>query len=298
MARITLLDGGMGQELVRRSGDAPTGLWSTRVMMDHPGLVEAVHRDYFNAGATIATANTYAIFADRLDREGLGDQLADLRAMAMAEARAARDAHGSGRVAAAIGPLRGSYRPEAFPDHDTAVTEYRAALEALAPEADLVIFETVASLAHARAALDASEDCARPVWIAATVDDEDGTRLRSGEPVADLARALKGRHAEAALANCSAPEAMGPALGLLAESGVPFGAYANGFEQITKAFLGEVQTVDVLTSRRDMGPERYAAIAMSWVGQGATIIGGCCETGPDHIAAIAAALRAGGHEIV
>ena len=52
MARITLLDGGMGQELVARSGDEPTPLWATRVMIDHPGMVRAIHEDYFAAGAT------------------------------------------------------------------------------------------------------------------------------------------------------------------------------------------------------------------------------------------------------
>jgi len=55
MTEITLLDGGMGQELINRSGDAPTPLWATRVMMDHPGLVGQIHADYFRAGASIAT---------------------------------------------------------------------------------------------------------------------------------------------------------------------------------------------------------------------------------------------------
>ena len=54
MTDITLLDGGMGQELVNRSGDTPTPLWGTQVMVDHPGMVEAIHSDYFDAGATIA----------------------------------------------------------------------------------------------------------------------------------------------------------------------------------------------------------------------------------------------------
>ncbi|MEO0904515.1 MAG: homocysteine S-methyltransferase family protein, partial [Pseudomonadota bacterium] len=52
MSDIILLDGGMGQELVQRSGDRPTPLWSTQVMIDHPGLVAAVHADYAAAGAS------------------------------------------------------------------------------------------------------------------------------------------------------------------------------------------------------------------------------------------------------
>ena len=74
MAAITLLDGGMGQELVARSGDEPTPLWATRVMIDHPGLVRDIHADYFAAGATIATTNTYAIHHDRLERVGMDPQ--------------------------------------------------------------------------------------------------------------------------------------------------------------------------------------------------------------------------------
>ena len=65
MTKITLLDGGMGQELIHRAGDRPTPLWSTQVMMDHPGMVEAVHEDYFRAGSGIATTNTYCIHHDR-----------------------------------------------------------------------------------------------------------------------------------------------------------------------------------------------------------------------------------------
>ena len=86
MTDITLLDGGMGQELVHRSGDKPTDLWATRVMLDHPGMVKAIHADYFGAGATVATTNTYAIHHDRLTKDGLDDQFAKLHQNALAEA--------------------------------------------------------------------------------------------------------------------------------------------------------------------------------------------------------------------
>ena len=61
MSDITLLDGGMGQELVHRAGDSPTPLWSTRVMIDHPGMVAAVHRDFAAAGATVAMRSTVTV---------------------------------------------------------------------------------------------------------------------------------------------------------------------------------------------------------------------------------------------
>lgn len=297
MTDITLLDGGMGQELIARSGDAPTPLWATQVMMDHPGLVQAVHADYFRVGATVATANTYAIHHDRLQGFGLDHRFSALHAQALAEARAARDAFGSGRIAGSLGPLVASYRPDAHPPHAESVSKYAEIAQMNAPHVDFFIAETVASLAHARAALEGVAAAARPVWLSVTVDDDDGTRLRSGEPVADLGPIVRGR-ATAILANCSAPEAMAAAMRVFATFGLPFGAYANGFQSITKEFLKDRPTVAALNSRPDMTPARYADFAMLWVALGATIVGGCCETGPAHIAELARRLRTEGHRIV
>lgn len=295
---ITLLDGGMGQELIARSGDAPTPLWATQVMMDHPGLVRAVHADYFAAGATVATTNTYAIHHDRLATAGIDDRFAALHAQALAEARAAREAHGAGRIAGSIGPLVASYRPETHPPHAEAVARYAEIARLLAPGVDLILCETVASLAHAGAVLEGAAAGGKPVWLSVTVDDEDGTYLRSGERVADLRAMVRAGGAAAVLANCSAPEAMAAALDVFAGFGLPFGAYANGFTRITKEFLKDNPTVDALHPRPEMTPARYAEFVMDWVATGATIVGGCCETGPAHIAAIARRLRAGGYRIV
>ncbi len=295
MADITLLDGGMGQELIHRAGDQPTPLWSTQVMIDRPGLVRAVHSDYFDAGATIATTNTYAIHRDRLVNAGVEDQFNALHQAALSEAAEARTSHGSGRIAGAIGPLGASYRPDIHPELSVAVPLYAEVAQVLAPHVDVILFETVASVLHARAALEAGLTTDKPVWIAVTIDDENGALLRSGEPVADILPYMEG--AAALLANCSAPEAMPAALEQLAKSGLPFGAYANGFTQITNDFLQDAPTVDSLSARRDMGPEAYADQVMTWVDMGATIVGGCCETGPAHIAEIARRLAAAGHVI-
>ncbi len=297
MTKIVLLDGGMGQELVHRSGDRPTNLWATRVMLDHPGMVQEIHADYFAAGATIATTNTYAIHHDRLIGEGLDDQFDTLHRNALAEAKAARDAHGGGRIAGSIGPLIASYRPDAHPPHDEAVGKYAENAQLLAPEVDLILCETVASLAHARAVLEGALTAGKPVWLSVTVDDEDGACLRSGEAVADVAPiAMMG--AAALLVNCSAPEAMAAGLKAIGRAGLPIGVYANGFERITKDFLKDKPTVDSLHPRRDLGPEAYARYALGWVEQGASIVGGCCEVGPAHIAELSRALKAAGHEVV
>jgi homocysteine S-methyltransferase len=297
MTDITLLDGGMGQELIARSGDEPTPLWATRVMLDHPGLVRAIHADYFAAGATIATTNSYAIHHDRLARFGLDPMFHALHLRALAEAHEARAAHGFGRIAGSLGPLQASYRPDLTEPVAEAAPKYAEIARLMAPHVDLILIETASSLTAAEGAVIGAGAAGKPVWLSVSVDDRDGTKLRSGEAVADLARLLQ--HPVAALlANCSVPEAMADALAALKPLGRPFGAYANGFTHISGNFLKEAPTVRELTHRHDLTPERYADFAMAWLDLGATIVGGCCEVGPAHIRHLRDRLEAAGHRIV
>lgn len=301
MAHITLLDGGMGQELVARSGRPPNNLWATQVMLDQPELVRDIHADYFAAGSTIATTNTYAIHHDRLVKQGLDHLFGDLYAAAIAQATEARDAHGSGRIAGSLGPLGASFRADVAEPIDQAAAKYAEIVDILAPAVDFFIIETSASVVQSEGALKGAAKAAaagKPVWLSVTVSDTDGTRLRSGEAVADLAPLVQRYGPAAVLVNCAAPEAMAAALAEVAKFGRPFGAYANGFTHITPEFLLDTPTVAALSARLDLTPDIYARFAMGWVDQGATIVGGCCEVGPAHIAALATALRAAGHEIV
>ena len=112
---IILLDGSIGQEILKKSGDKATPLWSTKVMMEKPGIVDDVHESYFKSGATVATTNTYPILYDRLKRVGLEKERFKLWDIAVDSAINARNKHGYGKVAASIGPLIASYRPDICP---------------------------------------------------------------------------------------------------------------------------------------------------------------------------------------
>lgn len=297
MARITLLDGGMGQELIARSGDDPTPLWATRVMIDHPGLVKAIHADYFAAGATVATTNTYAVLHDRLADFGLDPWFHALHLRALAEAHEARAEAGRGLIAGSMGPLGASYRPDLTPPVAESAAAYAEKAALLAPYVDVILIETISSLGLAEGALIGAKGAGRSVWLSVSVDDRDGSKLRSGEPVEGLRALLAAHPAAAVLANCSVPEAMEAAMAVLSTLGLPFGAYANGFTHISGNFLKNAPTVKELTHRHDLTPEKYADFALRWVEMGATIVGGCCEVGPAHIRHLADRLRAAGHQI-
>lgn len=295
---ITLLDGSIGQEIMKRSGDTPTPLWSTRVMIDHPNLLDEIHLEYFKAGATVATTNTYAVLRDRLRMVDIEDQFGLLTENAVKSANQAVALHGSGRVAGSIGPLKASYRPDICPPADEAAAIYAEHVTLMKDHVDLFLLETMSSVDQAKGGLLATVKQDKPVWIGVTVNDDDGTKLRSGENLIDLQPLFDSFPPDAVLVNCSRPEAVTQALDIVSGFGLPFGAYANGFTRISEGFLQAAPTVDQLTERTDLGPEAYAKFVMHWVDQGATIVGGCCEVGPAHIAEVARALNEAGHRIV
>ena len=284
---ITLLDGGMGQELIARSTAEPTPLWSTKVMLDEPDLVRGVHDDFFAAGATVATTNSYAIHHDRLIAAGLDDQFEPLHRAACDIACAARDAAGGGQIAGAIGPLIGSYRSGPLPED--AVERFAEICRIQADYVDHFLIETASALNQVKATLAGARGHGKPVWLSVSVDDEDGTILRSGEALETVLDHIDG--ADALLVNCSTPEAVSTALEVIKDCDKPFGAYANGFTKISQSFVQVGATVKELSARTDLTPAAYADFAEDWARLGATIIGGCCEVGPAHIAEIARRLN-------
>lgn len=284
--KVTLLDGGMGQELVKRAGRA-TPLWAVQALLDAPDTVRAVHDDFFAAGAEVATTNTYAVMPDRLEKFGLADHLAHLTEKACHMAAAARDRTGSGLVAGSLGPIGFSYQPGNAPEAERAAEIYAHLAKLQAAFVDVHLLETMSSVEQARGGLMGAQAGTKPIWLALSVDDADGTRLRSGEALSDVAGLIEEYAPERVLLNCSRPEAISMGLPVLVAMGAPVGAYGNGFREIDKRFNRIGATTDLLTARTDIGPSAYADIAEGWVSDGATLVGGCCEIGPRHIAELA-----------
>lgn len=288
---VTLLDGGMGQELLSRSGAQATGLWATQVMKDFPELVQEIHKDYFAAGAQIATTNTYAIHRDRLASFGVEQQFLALQIQACEIANRARDQFGHGKIAGSIGPTGASYRPDLSLDVEQGAEIYAEIANIQAPYVDYILLETISSIKQATGAVIGAKQAGKPIWLAVSVDDDDGSKLRSGEDILGVVDIVEEHAVNALLINCSTPEAVSTGLNRLGEQKFPIGAYANGFTAITQAFKEDLPTVDALQSRQDLDPDQYLLFAKGWLSGGATIVGGCCEVGPAHIAKLHAYLK-------
>ncbi len=288
---ITILDGSMGQELVRRVGDVNHSMWGIGVMGDNPDIVRGVHDDYFAAGAEIATTNTYNIHKPYFARYAAESDFEKMTRLACELACASRDAHGSGMVAGGIGPMGWSYRPDLGNDIDKAAETFAEVVVIMADYVDVILIETMSSPDAARGAVAGAKAASKPVWLSMTVDDHDGAALRSGDPVETAAALADELGVGKLFLNCSRPEAVTEAIPrLTVATTMPIGAYANGFTHITDAFKGKGKMTD-LSDRKDLDPNAYADFAEQWARDGATIIGGCCEVGPAHIAEVACRLK-------
>ena len=162
MGKITILDGGMGQELVARAPEDPTPLWSTQVLIDHPEIVRDVHDAYFSAGADVATTNSYTILHDRLEKFDLDHRFKDLHVAACKMACDARDKNGAGLIAGGLGPLGWSYRADMAPLIDEAAALYAEIAEIQAPFVDHFICETMSGLDQAHGALKGASTVGKP----------------------------------------------------------------------------------------------------------------------------------------
>ncbi len=219
---------------------------------------------------------------------------ARLAALAGSVARQVADRSPGVRVAGCLPPVLGSYRPDLFVRE-----EARPILDVLvlgqAPFVDLWLAETQSSIAEVgfvRDVLDAHLQTA-PLWVSFTLHDElvddDEPRLRSGESIVDAVHAAEHLGAELVAFNCSQPEVMEPAVALAAgATELPIGVYANAFV----LHSGGAANEGLSDLRADVTPESYLAWARRWIDAGATMVGGCCGVGPEHVSALSAHLSA------
>lgn len=297
-----VLDGALATELERRGADLRDPLWSAKTLLEQPHVVQAVHLDYFRAGADIATTATYQASFEGFGRRGLGSAVA-AQAMrdAVALAAAAREefwSEPSNRanrrkplIAASVGPYGamladGSEYRGRYAASDRELADFHGPrLEALAHSgADLIACETLPCLREALVlARLLGEFPAVSAWMSFSC--RDGAHNCEGEEIAECAAALDGFGQVAAIGiNCTAPRYVGELLRRIGErTGKPLLAYPNSgqvYDAGTKCWSGAAPEAALALGARD------------WYEAGARLIGGCCRTTPADIRALSDYRRA------
>jgi methylenetetrahydrofolate dehydrogenase (NADP+) / methenyltetrahydrofolate cyclohydrolase len=269
---VLVLDGAMGSEMIARGITAPA---IARANIDHPDLVQDVHQAYVNAGAEALTTNTFGVNRCRL--QGDRELVSRLAAAGVRLARlAAQSAKSRVFVLGSIGPLG----PIVGADLTEAEAEevFGEVAMALADAGvDGFFVETMPSTVEAIAALSGIRRASRlPALVCRSLDRDDPAEL------AEFARAAAAAGATAVGINCAAgPRTLLPVVARLAQvSSLPVVARPNA------GFPTRIDGVP----RYHLRPDYLVTQARAYVAAGASVIGGCCGVGPEHIAALAKAM--------
>jgi len=288
-----LIDGGTGSECILRGAPSLPNGWSGGAALSDPGIVLDVHSDYIALGADLIASNTFATGRNVLEDAGVGDDFEAYNRRAVELALEARASAGGStdHVVVAGGISNWSFsgnRPTLERLHDNTVEQATIMRDA---GAEFLSLEMMVDIPRMTATLDAVSAVGLPVWVGLTIGPEQGQpadqlgdqiELREGGLLADGVELAK--EYECVDAFCLMHSDV-----RLTERGIaairhcwtgPLGAYAHAAQEMD----------DQLIFEATITPSEYAAYEPAWQAAGATMIGGCCGIGPDHIRALAIAM--------
>jgi homocysteine S-methyltransferase len=277
-----LFDGAMGTELMARGVDGDRCL--EELNLSQPALVRAIHHDYIAAGADVIETNTFGANWFRLGEHYLEAQVKEINQAGARLALEARNA--SGRqvlVAASVGPLGRPIEPIGSIKLSSAERIYREQLDALlGAGVDVIVFETFTALAELEIAVRIARELSPQTPVLAQMSfDQDG--LGGAEGIAEtVVRALQPLGVKAVGVNCGS----GPQDALEAAQAL-ISAGAENVSVMPNAGLPERVGGRLLYAS---GPDYFADYARRFKAAGIRIVGGCCGTNPQHVAAMRAAL--------
>ena len=290
--KTRILDGGMGQELLARGMSSKSTLWSANAILNekyHPLVLDA-HIDFIKAGAEIIVTTTFSTRQKRLKENNLQDKFEYLNKKAGEIAVNAKKRFPHVFVAGGLPPQNLTY--EADERDEKEITEnFKDQAKALNPYVDFFYFDVWSSVKEVKCGIEAIKKFEKPYLVGIHISE--GTNLPSGENISDLKNIINDK-ALGVMLSCVSPENFEKNLNELKSLDVPFGFKLNGFittklkEGYTSVFLGKKSNPnEFLGKRKDLTPDKIAKIAKKFKDNGATILGGCCETRPSHIEAMA-----------
>lgn len=272
--RIYLADGAMGTELQKRGME--DGACPELLNLTNPALIRAIHADYLNAGADIIETNTFGANRARLKFHDMENQVEEI---ILAAVNNAKGFPGKYLIAGSVGPTGEILEPLgtlSMPEAYDIFSEQVAAFEKAG--ADLLFIETMMAPEEVTAALKAVKENSQ-IPVAAMMTFERGLagiRTMWGNSVADAASILEQAGADIIGSNC------GKGFDEMADVVSEY-KMASNKPVIAMANAGIPVWEDGRSVYKDT-PEKISGYIKMIIENGVKIIGGCCGTGPEHIA--------------
>ena len=280
MAAYKILDGAMGSELIKRGLSLPNHIWSADANIHHPKLVQKIHKQYVDAGADYIITNTFRTTPRAYQKTGLNRnkayQMAE-KSLIQAVEHAKNAANPSTMIIGSIAPLEDCYKPELFPGRETAISEFAQLGRWMSgTDVDIIILETMNSMAETEAGLCALKDTNLTFWVSFVLKDE--SHLLSGDRFDDTLNMLNNFQIEMVLLNCNPLLRTKNAVDNIVDNWHgDWGIYPN-------LGRGEPSVDGCITEHESM--EKYLSVVEYALNGGASVVGGCCGASPEHIAEI------------
>ena len=287
-----ILDGGMGQELLAR-GMKPNGtLWSANAILnsDYHKLLEDTHKDFVKAGAEVIVTTTFTTRRRRLRDNNIEDKFEYLNKKAGEIASNVKKEFPNIKIAGGLPPQHLTYEVDKRSEKEI-IKDFNEQAKLLDEYVDFYYFDVWSSIKEFKCGIEAIKEFKKPYLVGIHISE--GTKLPSGEQISEIKNILDDNLLGVML-SCVSPENYELNLEELKKLDVPFGFKLNGFKT-TKPKNGYTANYlktkgnpnEFLGHRLDLTPEKIQEIAKKFKEHGATIIGGCCETRPSHIEAMA-----------
>lgn len=280
---VLIADGATGTML--QAAGLPAGMPGEAWILERPEEIRKLHRAYLQAGSGLLLTSTFGGTRARLRSAGLDPKAAEISQRA---AELAREVAGDRvYVGGDIGPTGEMMPPLGKLTYTAAVEMFAEQAAALAAGGvDCIYIETMSDLNEAKAAVEGAQHATDlPVFCTFSFDTHGRTGM--GISPAQAASTMAGMGVQAVGANCGhAPEEVLDFLPQMRQA-------APGLYLIAKPNAGVPRMVK-RQAVYDAGPERMAGLARQYVELGASIVGACCGSSPEHIAAMAKALEGGG----
>ena len=253
-------------------------------ILDQPEKVRGLHRAFIEAGSNLILTDTFGATSPRLRESRYAGRTADLNHRAVALAREAASTSPGVLVAGSMGPTGMLMEPLGELTAAAAANAYAEQAGALSEGGvDVLLLETFFALEEALAAIDGVRRASGlPLVVSFSFDR--GTRTMMGLSPTQVIEAIAPLEVAAIGANC------GRSLDDMEQVVHEFATLHAGIPLWIKPNAGLPRMVGDL-ARYDTGPAAMAAFARRYVDAGAQVVGGCCGSSPEHIRAIATAVR-------
>ena len=295
--KIRILDAGMGQELLARGLVSKGTLWSATSLLDEKyyQLVIDTHLSSIKAGADVILTNTFTTRRVRMEQNQVRNRFHLANKKACELAIKAKELSKKNILIAGSLPAQNDTYAVDKRDKNTIENDFFEQATILNPHIDFFYLDVLSSGREIEIALNVTQKLNKSVLVGMHI--KKNGKLPSGETITEVVQKYKNDHWLGVISACVSLEIIEKTSNEFKKLGIPFGFKANLWSveeplpvhKFNTAGLNEIGKNPNITlgKREEVTDKVFGEFAKKIIKNGATILGGCCETNDSHIKEIA-----------